>query len=173
MPEEKKKKESDSFVDSLRAAAQAMEDVVDEREDVKDGRVSKEEILNSKAFMLFSAILNTSEQTFLREDVQKLMLTVGESIGEKASQSLVQLLILLISTIVYDALSFYDEQLKKEIDSNFGPLINNVNANHADIQAQDGALKVFRKKLSIFENLLKTADILKDVPDDTEVKEEG
>lgn len=175
MPNEEKRKEreTDSFIDNLRAAAKAMEDIVEERDDVKDGKVSKEEILNSKAFMLFSAILNTSEQTFMKEDVQKMIVTIGESIGEKASQSLVQLLILLISTIVYDAIGFYDEQLKGEIDANFGSLINNVNFNHADIKAQEGAINVFRKKLDLFEKALITADILKDVEESTEEKEEG
>lgn len=160
MPDEKKKKESDDFINHLRAAAKAMEDTVEEREDVKNGSVSKEEILKSKAFMLFSAILNTSESTFAKDDVQQLMVTIGESIGEKASQSLVQLLIVLISTIVYDAISFYDEQLKQEINTNFQPLIDNMNINHAEIMGQEEALKIFRKKLDIMESLLRKADII-------------
>ena len=142
---------ANQIIKEMRAAQDAMKSVAEESESVINGDVTVEEELEEPEFQLFNNILESTIDIFNREDIQKRVVNIGKSIGAQQSQELVQLIALVSTISAHNALLFYDEKLKKEISINLDNILKNVNNIAADVQGHEGALAVFKKKISNLE----------------------
>jgi len=130
---------------------------VDEFTRKQDAKESSEPVNESKentnpSFILYDSIATSSISLLEDNAVVNTFKKISESIGEETSKNLVELLVITMTQSAYNAIIFYDQLLKKELDTHFKAIANNMNILKADTDAHHEVLKVFKKQLGEIQN---------------------
>lgn len=125
--------------------------MVSEHPDVKSGKMTPEEEMKEPGYVLYNQITESVIQTLSRPDIASCFVKIGEKLGEEFSQNFVSIIALCMSTSAHNAIVFYDELLKKELQNQFREVENHINLCETDVAAFGKVMEVFKKKLGDLE----------------------
>lgn len=150
-------------VESIKNFQNKMEEAAGKTEDVKDGTSTKEEEKQEPAYVLFSAIAETSINILQMPAVIETFDAVSAKIGDELTKKLIEAITLIMTNSAYQAVSFYDGMLKDELNKELDNISNSINMVAADVNAHTGVLEVFKARLDKFEKGNKIDEIKKEI----------
>lgn len=154
-----------SLQDSI-ASMQKMRDTVKnaakEHPDVKSGKITVEDQLKEPGYILYDQIVNSVVDTLSTPNVASLFVKLGERLGEEFSQNFVSILALCMASSSHNAIVFYDELLKEELQSKFREISQHINICETDVQAFGKAMEVFKKRIDALDEDKRISDALKE-----------
>jgi hypothetical protein len=138
--------------------------LIEESEDVKEGRTTSEEEKQEPGNMLFIKISEMVISILKDPNFTKSFKKISESgLGDDATRELVNILAITSANSAYQALIFYDELLKKELTKQFDHIAHHINIDKSDISGIKSACEVFGKKIGNIENTIKASELKKSV----------
>jgi len=116
-------------------------------DDVKEGVSTPEEELKEPGYIIYDAIVETVVNILSSDIVTKSFAKIAESLPEDTTKTLVELLATCMSNSAHHAIMLYDGMLKQELTAQFNNYGNALNNCIATVNAQKGAIEVFRKQI--------------------------
>lgn len=154
---------SKETLDALNDMKEAVRNTARASESVKSGEVTEEEELQEPEYLLINQIIDNVMEVFEREDIQTYVVELGKRLGPESSQLLTQLLALVCSVTVNNAIQFYDKLLTASLKDTLDVLFDQVNTLKADSAAHEASIEIHTKKIGDIENTLQIESIKKDI----------
>ena len=139
-------------------------------EAVKKEAEENEENINF-GLKLYNGIMNTVIEILRSESIVNRFTEITKAFdgkpdfgefGDKILKPFIEIISLCMSQSAYQAIIFYDEMLKDELDKSFKIVGDGLNTHNAELAAHQGALEVFKQRLGEVEKTLKLNEISKE-----------
>lgn len=114
------------------------------------------------AMELYTSIAESSINILQNPDVVNIFKQISESIDDKLSARIVELMAITMTQSAHNAILYYDDMLKKELNKQFEHIAHHVNLCRADVDGHTAVLDTFRKRIGDVENKLKVSEFVKD-----------
>lgn len=141
---------------------------VEQSQDVKDGKCTPEDEKKEPGYLLFDKISESVQRIIQSPEVAKGFVEIGKATNEDVSINLVRIIAFCSANAAYEAICFYDELLKMELQKQFDNIGRHINLDKADLAAYRSVLEVFRKRLDKLEGKQTVEEFTKEngVPSD-------
>ena len=139
-------------IDSFENLQKTFDEVVENSQAVKDGKVSAEDVCKEPAYLLYKSINDTCINIIKDEKVADRFQTISGGLGVDVTKALIELLTIIMTHSAYESICLYDELLKTEITKQFNVFGNNLNVLKSITDAHESVLKVFKEKLNKIES---------------------
>ena len=137
-----------------------------ESEDVKEGKVTVEDELNEPGAVLYNQIADAIIQIFSSELVsQKItsMINLIPDLDKDTRLKIMKEVTELFSTITvnasYQAVVFYDELLKVELQNQLNHMVDGINITRSELEGYKMAMESFRKQLDDIKKKMKLEEL--------------
>ena len=141
-----------AFVKEAQQFQKNLEEAAKHTKDVQDGKCTPEEEKEEPAFKLYNSIAESTVKILQNDVVQKGLMEIGEKLGPEVMSAMVQILTISMTYSAHEAVVFYDELLKQELQRNFNQMGEALNATNALVRAHDAMIKIHQKKIQELEN---------------------
>lgn len=149
-------------IESVKKSQERANKAAEETEDVKSGKCTAEDEKKEPGFVLFNQITASVIETLQKPEIIKTFNAVGEKIGEQLASDLVMSIAICCATSAHNAITFYDDLLKKELNVQFDSLTKHVNMCKGDLTAYQSVLQVFKARLDKIEEPMKVSQAMRD-----------
>jgi hypothetical protein len=166
MNENEESKRSNAYqgmIDAVKAESEAFNKSLKELDKKKKENPDMENDGNEVGYVLYKAILDSNIRMMETKQVEDIFNKLSISIGEDSALSIVALFITCMNNSSYNALTFYDELLKGELNQQFEPMCTNINKNHIDIQTLTQVLEIHKKSISELKEAITINNINKEM----------
>lgn len=155
-------KEIKDTISSIQKMREKVKDTAKEHPDVKSGKVTVEEQLKEPGYLLYEQIMNSVIDTLSGPQAAACFVKIGEKLGPEFTQNFVAVIGLCMASSAHNAIVFYDELLKKELQAKFSEVSAHVNTCETDVATFGGVMKVFKKRLDELEKDKKIKEVMND-----------
>ena len=167
MQENQRKSNLDEVVEDIKVTKnefnEKIEQIARETEEIKDGVVNKEAIIESAGVRMYKAILETTGSILDNKEVKPLFEELAESMEEMKLTALTSLIVVSAAHAAYQGIVFYDDLLKEELNPQFDNLVAHINHDKQEIGLLKAKMTVMEKKLDELMLNIKTQNISKEI----------
>lgn len=157
--------QNNPFQSEIEAILKKQQDLykkAEESEDVKAGNCTAEEERQEPGYVLYHQISQSIVDILNQPEIANVFKSLGKEVGDDLARNLVLAIAMSMSSAAHNAIVFYDELLKGELDKQFENIAHHVNLCKADIVAHQSVLEVFRNRLDNLEKINKVNQFSKD-----------
>ena len=149
-----KKSNTEKAVDEINNFREAMRKATENSDDVKDGISTVEEEQQEPEFVLFDAIAESSINTLQMDAVVESMNKIADKLGDDLTSELCTIMAVLMSNSAFNAIMFYDDLLREQINEKFKEYDSIINDISAVTNGMNGAMEVFKKRIGDIQDKL-------------------
>lgn len=135
----------------MKSIQEKLRKIAEESDDVKDGTVSVEDELKEPGYVLYGQILKSTTDILRTPDTKKLFDQLIKQFGEDTTASLMEFFAAAITQSSYNAVIFFNDLLKEELNKQFELMGNVLNNCVSDCKAHRAVLGSFGKRLTKLE----------------------
>lgn len=144
----------------------AIQTSAENSEDVKNGICTANDEVNEPGNVLFNQIVENTVKILGDPEVKKAFVTIAKGIGSETTKALLDIISITMSYSAFQAITFYDDLLKRELTKQFDNVGNHINISKADIEAHKSVLQMFKKQIGDINNKLQIDEIKDNYPGD-------
>jgi division protein CdvB (Snf7/Vps24/ESCRT-III family) len=141
-------------IDDIKGFKEKLKEATKFTEDVKNGDATPEDEQQEPDYILYQAIADSSIQIMQMDEVINLFSKLSSKLTEPLTKDLITLLTIVMTNSSYNAISFYDNLLKDELQAQFQAICDAFNQMAGEVHAHTGVFEVYKKRLDTIESRL-------------------